>query len=248
MSAESINLVDLISQFYQQIAKIKLWIRDGQLSSEVVAILKLDNMPSDSELAVAVSLVLNQWIARKKLGFEKKLTDRESYMLNKAMFAMICLADELLIMELDWPGKPYWHDVLLEEQNYQSSSAGVALYHDIDELLAHNSHDELERQLAAVYLLVLRLGFSGRHRDQPEVLADYRKKLFKIVNRGQAEVEEPITTDAYEQRLVSHQEQRLAPLSNWYRAIAIGAGVYLAAGAVVWYSLTWTLNQWMGGL
>ena len=45
-------------------------------------------------------------------------------MLDKACFAMVSLADELLIMDLDWPGKTHWHQVLLEQQHYQSCSAG----------------------------------------------------------------------------------------------------------------------------
>jgi type VI secretion system protein ImpK len=245
MSTESINLVNLMSQFYQQVATIKMWIREGKLASEVVAILKLDNLPSNSEMATAISLLLNQWIAKKRLEYQHTLTGREQVMLDKACFAMVSLADELLIMELDWPGKEHWHQVLLEEQIYQSCSAGVALYNDVDELLADGSYDALERQLAALYLLVLRLGFCGRYRDDEAQLAQYRKKLFKIVNRGQKDETETICSQAYQQQLTSEQEQRLAPLANWYRTMTYGAIVYIASGIVLWYTLTWSLNQWI---
>ncbi|WP_274054975.1 DotU family type IV/VI secretion system protein [Thalassomonas haliotis] len=247
MKAEAINLVALMSQFYQQIATIKIWIREGQLNNEVMAILKLDKVPSDSETASAISLLLGQWIDRKQLEYRYTLTDRELYMLDKACFAMVSLADELLIMELDWPGKEHWHQVLLEQQHYQSCSAGEVLYQHMDELLSDGNYDDLERQLAALYLLVLRLGFLGLYRDDEEQQAYYRKKLFNIVNRGQSDESVAISKEAYQQQLISEQEQRLAPLANWYRAITFGLLFYLIFGGGLWYSLTWSLNQWMGG-
>jgi type VI secretion system protein ImpK len=247
MSTESINLINLISEFYQKIATIKVWIREEQLASEVMKVLKLDSLPSDSEIAAAVGLVLNQWIAKKQLEYRDKLTDRELMLLDKACFAMVSLADELLIMELDWPGRAHWHEVLLEQQIFQSCSAGEVFYHHIDELLADGNYDLLERQLAALYLLALRLGFCGRHREDEEKLLYYRKKLLNIVNRGQKDSEDNISAEAYQQCLVSEQEQRLAPLANWYRAMIYGAVGYALSGIVLYYSLTWALNQWMAG-
>ena len=76
MNAEAINLVALMSQFYQKIATLKIWLREGQLNNEVMAILKLENLPSDSETASAISLLLGQWIDRKQLEYRYSLTDR----------------------------------------------------------------------------------------------------------------------------------------------------------------------------
>lgn len=244
-ATETINLVNLMSQFYRQIAIIKIWIRDGSLGSEVMSILKLDNLPNDSEMASAISLLLCQWLSRKRLEFRDKLTDRERQLLNKATFAMVSLADELFILELDWPGKSHWHEVLLEMQMFQSCSAGEVFFQDIEELLESSSFDQLECQLGALYLLVLRLGFSGRYRDDESKLAYFRKKLLNIVNRGQKERINAVSHEAYQQNLVSEHEQRLAPLANWYRVISFGLGAYIVSGIAVWYSLTWSLNQWM---
>ena len=247
MRTELINLVSLMSQFYQQIATIKVWIREGQLGNEVMAILKLGSLPTDKEMAAAVSLMLNQWIAKKLQQYRHSLTAREQQMLDKACFAMVSLADELLIMALDWPGRDHWHEVLLEQQIYQSCSAGVAFYQDIDELLANGNTDLMQRQLAALYLLVLRLGFGGCYRDDEKQLAYYRNKLFNIVNAGQNQTTDVISKEAYQQILICEQEQRLAPLANWYRTMIYGVAAYLLTGVVLWYSLTLDLEQWMVG-
>lgn len=246
MSEKAINLVNLISEFYAEIATVKVWIRDGQLSNEVATILKSDNSPSDIDTANAISVKFSQWVARKQLFYRDKLTGIEMQLFNKALYALVSLADELFIMELDWPGKEHWHEMLLEDQMYQTCSAGVGFFHAIEELLSDGNYDALERELAVVYLLVLRLGFKGRYRNDEETLSDYRNKLFAIVNRGQAETDGEICLESYQQILVSEQEQRLAPLSKWYRSFAWGGLAYLAAGALAWFTLTWGFNQWMG--
>jgi type VI secretion system protein ImpK len=243
MSAPAINLVNLMSEFYQQVAQIKVWIRNGKLASEVMAILKTDTLPSDTEMAAAISLTLSQWISRKKLDYQDILTAREAMLLDKAFFAMVSLADELLIIDLDWPGKAHWHEVLLEEQLFQTCSAGEMFFDEVEYMLADGDYDAMERELAALQLLALRLGFAGRYRGDEEQLEYYRKKLFHIVNRGQKELEIAISEQAYGQCLMSEQEQRLAPLTNWYRTLTLGFWAYLGAGALLWYWLSVTLEQ-----
>ena len=232
-------------EFYQEIALVKVWITEKSLNHNVMNILKQTTIPTNAEVATAISLLLNQWIELKRLKYKDTLTDREFQIFDKACFAMISLADELFIMLITWPGKDHWHDVLLEEQSYQSCSAGTVFYEHVEDLLNDKKHDEHKNQLAAVYLLTIRLGFAGRHRDDDSRLNDYSKKLFNIVNRGGEINTEMICIEAYQNNLSSQTQQRLAPLSNWYRGMLYSILVYSVLGAAIWYTLVLNLTPWI---
>ena len=245
MNKNTINLVDLMSEFYQQIALIKVWNKEQELNKHVMSILKQSTIPTNNEIATAISLYLHQWIELKRLQYQDILTEREYHIFDKACFAMISLADELFILLLVWPGKEHWHGVLLEQQSYHSCSAGSVFYQHIDQLLNDETFDELKGQLAAVYLLALRLGFAGRYRDNEKELTNYSKQLFNMINRRKTLSTESISFEAYQHNLSSQNEQRLAPLSNWYRGIIYSAVVYVILGAGAWYAILWNLNQWI---
>lgn len=245
MTQPSFNLVSLMNQFYQQIATIKRWIAHDQLMLEAKAILKLHAMPNNAEVASAVSLLLSQWLGQKRLYWRDRLTERQLMLLDQACFAMSALADELFILELEWVGKEHWHEVLLEQHFYQSCSAGGTFYREVDTLLAQNKYAPLEVQLAAVYLMVLRLGFSGQYRDNHLKLTEYRNKLFKIVIQHQPVSVKLIHSQAYEHCFVSRQEQRLAPIANWYRGVVYGVCGYLAVGIVAWVLLNEGMDKWI---
>ena len=245
MSGQSINLVNLMSEFYQQLVTVKYWIEHEQLDLEVMNILKLERQPEGNETVTAVSIKLSQWIGQQRLHWQHKLTDRQLHLFDKACFAMVALADELLIMKLDWVGRDDWHHVLLEQQIYQSCSSGECFYDDLDELLRDGTYDVLERQLAAVYLLVLRLGFEGRFCDDEQKLNYYRNKLFNIVNNNQVEHKGAISLPAYQHNLVAKYEQRLAPLANWYRSTFYGGVAYLVISALLWWGLSWSIDSWV---
>jgi len=237
--------MDLMCDFYQEIALIKVWITEKSLNQNVMNILKQTTIPTNAEVATAISLVLNQWIELKRLKYQDTLTEREFQVFDKACFAMISLADELFIMLLTWPGKEYWHEVLLEEQSYQSCSAGAVFYEHVEELLNDKNFDEHRSQLAAVYLLTIRLGFAGRYRDDDNRLNDYSKKLFNLVNRGKNPSSEMICIEAYQNNLSSQTQQRLAPLSNWYRGMIYSILAYSVLGVAIWYSFVLDLTPWV---
>lgn len=245
MKQRQFNLVAVMNQFYQQIALVKQWIVNDQLELEAKAILKLQHMPSNEEMATAVSLKLSHWLGQMRLYWQDKLTAKQGVILNQACFAMVALADELFILELDWVGQEHWHQVLLEERFYESCSAGGTFYRTLDTLLANGKYEPLEVQLSAVYLLVLRLGFSGCYRDDEATLKDYRNKLFKIIVQHQSIFDTLIHPKAYEHCLVSKYEQRLAPISNWYRGTVYGVIGYLFIGAVAWFLLHQEVDKWL---
>jgi len=233
----TLNLVELTTEFYQKIATVKYWIQKDQLLVEAKSILKLQEPPSDEEVAHAVSLYLCQWLSQQRQYWNPKLSERQTSIFDQACFALAAMADEIFILELNWIGKEYWSNVLLEDYFYQSCSAGGTLYRRLDRLLQESKHDVLEIELASVYLLVLRLGFAGQYRDDP-ILDQYRDKLFKLISRHQLISVEHLQPQAYQHNLKSLYEQRLAPIANWYRGIVYGSVFFFAVGSLAWWLLS----------
>ena len=236
MPHSDLNLVELTTEFYQKIATVKDWIQKEQLLVEAKSILKIQDVPSDDETAQAVSLFLCQWLSQQRQYWVPKLSERQAVIFDQACFALAAMADEIFILELEWVGQDYWSEVLLEEYFYQSSSAGGTLYRRLDQLLAESKHDKFELQLAAVYLLVLRLGFAGQYRDE-SILDQYRADLFKLISRHQAISADYLQPQAYQHNLKSQYEQRLAPIANWYRGVIYGCALFLIVGAAAWFLL-----------
>ncbi len=229
--------IQLMSRFYQQVVEIKRWIETGKLASKVAQQLKLSRAPTDEEMAEAISLRLQRWIEQTRLNAGKLLTDRECNLMEEALFVMAALADELFIMELNWPGRDHWEMVLLEEKVFHSCYAGEQFFTGVAGLLNERALDPQQQKLAAVYLLALRLGFAGRFRDKPQKLAYFRQQLFKRLSVGGQDSDTPVCPQAYEYVMASWQEQRLAPLAGWYRVMALGALAYLSVGGGIWLLL-----------
>jgi type VI secretion system protein ImpK len=241
-----LNLVHLMNAFYQQIAAIKKWIVQDRLALEAKERLRLQELPTDQEMAQSVNLMLSQWLSKKRLYWQDgKLTDKQLELLDKACFAMCSLADELFILQIDWQGNEQWHEVLLEEHFFQSSSAGGTFYRDVDQLLSIGSYDLQERELAAVYLMALRLGFAGKYRDLNTALSQYRNKLFNVVAQNQSSTTDHIHPQAYEHCLISQHEQRLAPVSKWHKVLLYGFGIYLTVGIIAWLVINHGVDRWV---
>ena len=84
---------------------------------------------------------------------------------EELVYLMAAFADESFICLLDWPGKDYWAEHLMELRLFHSQIAGQEIFHRIDTLLARQ--DFGTEELAAVYLMVLALGFKGQYLRDP---------------------------------------------------------------------------------
>lgn len=234
------NPVQLMSRFYQQVVQIKRWIDEDYLAETVKAQLKLDRMPSNQELAEATSLRLQRWLEKVRKNANKILTELECARVDEALYVMAALADEIFIVELDWLGKDHWEDVLLEQKVFNSSYAGEKVIRGALDLINTRTLDVQQQQLVAVYLLALRMGFSGRLRGDVRRLSRVREQLFKRISVGDSNGDlTKVCPESYEHVLASRQEQRLAPLAGWYRMLVWGSAAYLFIGWIIWVSFQW---------
>ncbi len=232
---DAANPVQLMSHFYQQVVEIKHWIQEGELNDQVTAMFNLTHPPSSEETADAVALKLQRWIEGARLIASKTLTERECERVEQTLFVLVALADELFIMEIDWPGREQWLSQPLEDRLFNSCFAGERFFRGADELLTKRSWEETDRLLASVYLFALRLGFCGRYRDNNQRLKAYRAQLFKRIGGGMPM--QLVCPAAYQSIMSSQQEHRLAPLAAWYRNMTIGGLLYLAVGWAIWQGI-----------
>jgi type VI protein secretion system component VasF len=229
-------LVELLCEFYLEIAKIKELIRTHTLERKVMEAMNLANVPGGGDIASYVSCQLKIWIQNKDKALASGRSEYEAEMHQRVMYLMTALADELFIIDLEWPGKEFWIECLLEQAIFNQCSSGKMVYSQLDALLSGRRRGPLDDEMAAVYLQVLQLGFQGRYRGNVEKLAEYRGRIVRFAGIAK-EGEGNLCQESYQHVLSSTEDSRLAPLSIWYRSIALGACIYLVVGFSLWMIL-----------
>ena len=155
---------------------------------------------------------------------------------REAMYVMAAVGDETFL-HLDWWGSAGWASHLLEARLFGTQVAGERVFLRIEELL--RDRDAARRDLAAVYLMALSLGFQGRYRssgDLARVESD-RRELFAFVFRRHPSVargERRLFPQAYQNTL---RDRAPVPPGGPGRWAAIAAGVavlYLLASTLLW--------------
>ncbi|HEY6923991.1 MAG TPA: DotU family type IV/VI secretion system protein, partial [Steroidobacteraceae bacterium] len=192
-----------------------------------------------SDLAALVSQRLRARLQDQARHVASVGTQAEIDSNSIAQYAMAALADELFIIETDWPGRELWQQYLLERALAGSSFAGCRFFEYLDDLLGARTVGPLEEELAAVFLMSLRLGFQGQCRggQGEQHLRHYNTRLIRLIGSIDAGHHASFL-QAYQYRLVGASDERMAPLSRWYRFAAIGVGLYLLISTLVWVTMT----------
>lgn len=238
------------AEFYEELAAIKLALREGRLP----AYLALGGAPAAGpDQALRVASRLAQVLEGQARALAQDGTSAEVKAGRIARYAMAALADEILLLDPDlppWIGRDAWLGVLLERRLYGTNDAGQRFFVLADQVLAASDRSSLRLDLASVFLLALQLGFRGRHRGAggAAMLAEYRRRLH-LVARSSARAESglPAFPQAYEQLLVGEKEQRFAPLRRWYAPAIMAACAYLLISSGVWWYLMHPFAQAASG-
>jgi type VI secretion system protein ImpK len=167
-----------------------------------------------------------------------------------AQYVMAAVGDEVFL-HLDWWGRRAWAGSLLEARLFGSQVAGERVFDRIDELL--RDRDPVRRDLAAVYLMALSLGFQGRYRESRDAfrLEEYRRELFGFVFRRQPSLlrgERRLFPAAYEHTLRSAPPPPSRRASRWALALAGVALAYLLAAGLVWRDVSRPVREAAVGL
>ena len=229
-------LLGCFADFYEEVAAIKVAQAEGRLGAYLSAA-GVTAPVTAADYAGRVSARLDLILQQQARAMRNRGTATEIKAYNLARYAMAALADEIFILDLAWPGREAWLDVLLETRLFQTRNAGSRFFELVQQLLARSQRNTLHRALAPVFLLALQLGFKGLYRGgQGEAtLRDLRQQLYRLVQQeGLAPARQAAFPQAYLHRLSGKRDQRLASLSSWYAAGWIALAAYVALSTLVW--------------
>jgi type VI secretion system protein ImpK len=111
----------------------------------------------------------------KGASFDKKNKD--------AVYIMVSIADELFL-NLDWIGKQYWEEHMLEYEFFKTQIAGNQIFNRINELLQNRN---FPADIAKIYLETLAFGFKGKFRgtsSETEEIKALRKQLYDFIEKS----------------------------------------------------------------
>ncbi|HTH74958.1 MAG TPA: DotU family type IV/VI secretion system protein [Trinickia sp.] len=245
----SFELVARFADFYQEVAAIKQAQADGWLGAYLAG----EHAPqpgTGAEFAQRISARLLGALRRQ----ERRCSDGEAseagQLERKALYLMAALADEILIFELEWPGRDAWLAVLLEQSMFGSSHAGSRFFAMAEQLVRDDLRTPLHVDLAAVFLLAMELGFKGRYRArqaQPQ-LDKIRGQLYQLVSSsasGTPSESEHAFAQAYAYSLTGHRDERLAPVSPWRNLGLYGLIGYLLLTTAAWIVLMHPFERYL---
>ncbi len=164
---------------------------------------------------------------------------------REAQYVMVAAADEVFV-SLPWSGARYWEANLLETERFGTRSAGQSVFTRIERLLAEAHPDK--RELAAVYLAALALGFRGKYAGRPDegVLDQYRVRLSEFIFQKSPDLGQPfrkLIPACYESTVAAGTGAKLRSPRTWWWAAAAIVLVWLGVSQVLWVSITGPLRD-----
>ena len=106
---------------------------------------------------------------------------------KEIIYAMTAIADEVFL-NMNWNGKRYWEENMLESKFFGSQIAGDEIFNRIDNVISEK--EPLGTEKAEIYLDMLSLGFKGKFRGIDEESTEinvYRRKLFDFITKRDRE-------------------------------------------------------------
>jgi type IV/VI secretion system ImpK/VasF family protein len=183
------RLLHQFGDFYAEIFRLKQLARAGAVTAEV-------RLPTGdgterggpdggngNAIRASVAALLD-----RKVAEDKRIDDPTTAEVQRELlYIMIAVADEIFA-HLEWPGRPYWQANLFEQQLFHSNVAGERIFRSIETILVRQ--DEAAKELAAVYLAALVLGFRGKYweKDDSGTIESCRRKLESALQRWGGEL------------------------------------------------------------
>lgn len=160
---------------------------------------------------------------------------------REAQYVMAALADETMLLRINWDGKQAWQDRLLETALFGTRVAGERVFERLDALLDDSTRASAD--LATIYLVALALGFRGRYwRPEDEGdLRSYRAALARIIARHDPELAREgarLFPQAYAHTIDQGRAVRLPYLRPWALALLAVLSLFLAGSHLIWVAGT----------
>jgi type VI secretion system protein ImpK len=162
-----------------------------------------------------------------------------------AQYVMAAMADEVFVT-LPWSGARYWSGNLLETQLFGTRFAGQAIFARIERLVTEG-HQE-HRELAAVYLTALALGFRGKYTNRADggAIDRYKVRLHEFIFAKAPDLAHPfrrLLPQCYGSTIVAGEGRRLRNPRIWWWTVAAVVVVWLITSHVLWVRLVDPLSD-----
>ncbi len=201
-------------------------------------------VPAEAARFVAGLLVVA--LEKQSLAFSQMGGEYGARLLPGVLYVMVAYADDVLL-SFPWTGRAEWVRNPLETRMFGSQRAGEMIFRTISSNF--EQVDFGRRELAVAYLAALSLGFQGRYRgseEAPQVLADYRRKLFVIAYGREPHAEvgaEALVRDVYRHTVAGGVAQRMRYLRPWVIAAAAVMLAYMVGSTTIWVVRTQALSD-----
>ncbi|HKR00316.1 MAG TPA: DotU family type IV/VI secretion system protein [Pyrinomonadaceae bacterium] len=164
---------------------------------------------------------------------------------KEAQYVMVALADEIFLLHTEWEGKNAWLSNLLESRIFNKHVAGELFFDNLDRIL--REQNPVYKDLAAVYLMALSLGFKGKYykTDDRGQIARYRRQLFTFICRRDPALDNEarhMFPEAYSRNVREESQRKLADPRIWILLLCLVVIVYVVATQLLWSQLTQDLN------
>lgn len=221
-------LLAAFREFYTELSRMRRHVRSAPWPATP------DEARPDAPRQIAARLAA--LLERQQMESVRRGGELGAALYREAQYVMAAVADETLL-NLDWWGRAEWSRHLLEARLFGTHLAGERVFGGIDTLL--RDRDAGRRDLAAVYLMALSLGFQGRYRDTAALdrVDQYRRELFTFVFRRHpslARGERRLFPQAYENTLRERVPVPPRGPARWVGVTAVVAALYLLASTLLW--------------
>lgn len=205
----------------------------------------------EASVPADVSVGTDRTVGHVWFGMAQYL-DQKMYEVNRAsgsfsfevqrelVYIMAALADEIFL-NLNWSGRGYWLDHLMEQRLFHTQVAGQEIFRRITRILSRQ--DFAAEDLAAVYLVALALGFKGQywHEQDQSTIDETRKKLLDRLLWANPDLQQGTSRmfpEAYENTVDEGAPVKLPEPRTWWIVVAGISAAWLTLSTIAWLWLT----------
>lgn len=239
---KELNNIALFKEFYCRVRHVKSMIMQGAIDWPSITDEDIPANLSERESTRLLSSYLRAALASQTEYVASHTSQLEFAAYRDASYLMCALADEIFLIQLNWFGRRYWHEFSLESGAFSTAIAGDEYYRRLQTLLKKDVLSYFEKQLAALFILTLQLGFRGRIRGNEKLVKTLLDRL--LPKTGVPKQTPHLFPAAYGSIVNPTSAARLEPFSRWHKIIfwSLISYLILTSGVWLWISTSFFLG------
>lgn len=168
-------------------------------------------------------------------------------LLLEMTYILAAFADETFVCLLDWKGRDYWRDHLMELRLFRSQIAGQEIFRRIDRLSTRQ--DRGVEEISAVYLMILALGFKGKFLRDSASADAYRRQIFDQMTANNPALRAEsnrLFPEAIRHTVTEGAPMRLPEPRKWWLIVGLIVVSWLIVSSATWYWITRSTRAALG--